>query len=97
MTDCVLLSETDSINLAFFLGETLGMAVVDSGCSRTVCGHTWFQAYYDTLSVHDRKLIEKRDSDNRFRFGDGETYCSMKSVDSSVCHEKLVAEAAGKL
>ena len=70
----------DSVNLAYFLGETLGMAVVDSGCAKTVCGHLWFKAYYDTLSVHDRKLIENHDSDNRFRFGDGETYCSMKSV-----------------
>ena len=41
---------------------------------------TWFQAYYDTLSVHDKKMIEKQDSKDRFRFGDGEIFSSIKSV-----------------
>ena len=77
---CVLLSETDVINMAYFLGETLGMAIVDSGCSKTVCGQAWLQSYFETLSVHDRQLVEKNRSDNRFRFGDGRTYSSLKCV-----------------
>ena len=32
------------------------------------------------MSVHDRPLVKKDVSDNRFRFGDGETYPSLKAV-----------------
>ena len=77
---CTLLTETDTVHLAYFLGETLGLAVLDSGCSKTVCGQAWLKAYHETLSVNDRQLVKKTSSSNKFRFGDGATYSSIKYV-----------------
>ena len=39
------------------LGETIGSAIVDSGCSRTVCGDLWLNTYIDSLSQHDRMSV----------------------------------------
>ena len=41
----------DSIIKMFKLErETLGMAVLDSACSRTVIGKQWFDIFFDTLN-----------------------------------------------
>lgn len=54
--------------------------MVDSGCSRTVCGKAWLELYLDTLSRSDRRSVH-RDSDNcRFRFGDGDIITSREIV-----------------
>ena len=66
--------------MTYFLGETLGLAVLDSGCSKTVCGSVWIQSYCDTLSVQDRQYLKKCDSIGKFRFGDGKTYDSLYSL-----------------
>ena len=39
-------NETKNIS---FLRECIGHAVIDSGCSSTVCGKEWFHAYLDFL------------------------------------------------
>ena len=59
------------------LGETLGCAVLDSGCTSTVCGKTWLATYLETLSVNDSRLVSETFSSKSFRFGDGETYPSL--------------------
>ncbi len=56
------------------MGESLGHAVVDSGCSKTVCGKTWFEDYIATLDRCDTLLVDKRRERRNFRFGDGENY-----------------------
>ena len=58
------------------LGETMGCAVLDSGCSKSVCSKQWLEAYKDTLSEEERKQIEYADSDSKFRFGDDKVYQS---------------------
>ena len=58
------------------MGETLGQAVVDTGCPFTVTGETWLESYIDTLSRKDRTAIRTRKSINKFRFGDGLQYPS---------------------
>ena len=58
----------------------MGLAILDSGCSKTVCGSIWIQSYRDTLSVQDRQYLKKNASDGRFRFGDGQIYNSMYSL-----------------
>lgn len=73
---CILLTETDSVYLAYFLKETQGLAVLDSGCSKTVCGQSWLRPYGETLSVHDRQLVS-------------ETQCSINSVLVMVLHIPL--------
>ena len=51
----VLLAEDDDGERDKLLGETLGYAIVDSGCNRTVCGDLWLNTYLDSLSKEDRK------------------------------------------
>ena len=75
-----LLTETDDISLSYFLGETLGMAILDSGCAKTVCGKAWYESYFDTLSVQDRQFLKKVDSVGSFHFGDGEVYRSLFAI-----------------
>ena len=53
------------------MSEALGALVLDSGCSATVCGEDWLQAYIDTLSSADVQLITREDSETSFKFGDG--------------------------
>ena len=36
-----------------FVGETLNTAVLDSGCSKNVCGNTWMKCYLGTSSKED--------------------------------------------
>ncbi|XP_057296098.1 uncharacterized protein LOC130625028 [Hydractinia symbiolongicarpus] len=60
------------------VGETLSCAVLDCGCTKTVCGNTWYQCFIDNLE-NDR-LPEEHPSQIRFKFGDSEAVCSMKRV-----------------
>ena len=40
-----------------FVGETLGMAVLDSGCTKNVCGEGWLNCYLDTLAKSMKKVF----------------------------------------
>ena len=71
-----LLEET----METLIGETLSMAVLDSGCSKTVCGGTWFNCHLETLSDEDKKLLHVDDSDSFFKVGDGKLIKSNKKV-----------------
>jgi len=73
-------SSVEKETLNVFLSETLNFAVVDSGCSKTVCGITWMQCLQDSLSESDLKLIEESPSQTCFKFGDGNKVVSMKKV-----------------
>ena len=78
--DIALLCDFDDDNLDALLGETIGMAILDSGCTRTVCGNMWLNSYLDTLSSGERKSVYSTDSDIRFRFGDGKVFSSSRAV-----------------
>lgn len=78
--DIVLLSDLHDNNLNNLLGETIGYAILDSGCTRTVCGDKWLDTYLDTLSISERKSVFSTSSRYRFRFGDGQTYDSNRAV-----------------
>ena len=62
------------------LKETLGLAVIDSACSRTVMGATWFEVFQESMSQDDLNKVERRKSDRKFCFGDGATVESMGSI-----------------
>ena len=62
------------------LKETLGLAVIDSACSRTVMGVTWFEVFQESMSQEDLRKVERRKSDRKFCFGDGATVESMGSI-----------------
>ena len=64
-------SNTDS--LKWFLGETIGCAVVDSGCSKTVAGSKWVECFLESLNNDDLLKIERKESNEMFKFGKGES------------------------
>ncbi len=39
------------------VGETFNAALLDSGCTRTVCGESWFQCFKDTLTDADASQL----------------------------------------
>ena len=63
-----------------FSTETIGHVLLDSGCSRTVCGTEWFKTFMDTLPESELHRVKTSSSNSVFRFGDGNSLKSIKSV-----------------
>ena len=57
------------------------MAVLDSGCTKTVCGEKWLTQYLELLPEDDKKQVTERKSDASFRFGNSEEIKTIKSVE----------------
>ena len=53
------------------VAETFSSALLDSGCTKTVCGTEWLREYTSGLSEEGRKTIVKSKSDRIFKFRDG--------------------------
>jgi len=72
--------------------ECIGKALLDSACTKTVCGATWLDLYMDTLSDDDKALVEVSKSDTMFRFGDGVEVMSSKLVKlpALIGHQKVM-------
>ena len=62
------------------VGETLGMAILDSGCTKTVCGDDWLQCLLGTLSSDELNQVTEKESSAIFKFGNGEPVHSTKLV-----------------
>ena len=62
------------------IGETLSMAVIDSGCTKTVCGQLWLDCYLQSLSNEDQQSVRDEKSETSFRFGNGKIFKSIKCV-----------------
>lgn len=63
-----------------FMAETDSAAVIDTACTKTVCGRTWLQKYINRLNERNMKLIDIKSSQTGFRFGDGNTVYSRNLV-----------------
>ena len=63
-----------------FVDETLNHAVLHSGCTKTVCGLSWLDNYLETLSPEDKEKVIEKQSQTKFKFGDGATVGFLKSV-----------------
>ena len=79
--------ESDN-NESSILGESFGCAVLDCGCTSTVCGEVWLQCYLESLNIKDRKLVMEYKGQKWFRFGNGKKFQSQKRV-------RLPCEIAG--
>ena len=66
-----------SINEVFVL-EAQGCAVLDTACTRTVCGEKWLDHYLEQLNKKDKLEVVERPSSKLFRFGDGNPIKSKK-------------------
>ena len=67
-------------NLDYELKEALSTAILDSGCTQTVCGKTWLQCYIDTLTEKELELVKTQPSETKFKFRDGKVHQSNKKV-----------------
>ena len=63
-----------------FSDETLSYAILDSGCTKNVCGNVWLQCYLDILNESDKSSAQEQESNSKFRFGDGVVQTSLKKV-----------------
>ncbi len=61
--------DIDNEETRVFVGETLNCAVLDSGCSQTVCGKNWLRCFQESLD--DEAKINERPSHATFKFGNG--------------------------
>ena len=90
-----LIEKKGKVNFAMFVGctsnqaqntlqtlvnESNGYAILDSGCSTTVCGEKWLSLFVETLSEEDRLKIDIDTSAQTFTFGDGKTVVSKRKV-----------------
>ena len=57
------------------------MAVLNSGCTKTVCGEKWLTWCLELLLEDDKKQVIGGKSDASFRFGDNEGIKAIKSVE----------------
>lgn len=62
------------------MDDTFGCAVLDSGCTKTVCGDKWLENYINSLSEEEAMTITESTSGSVFRFGDGERFHSSKRI-----------------
>lgn len=60
--------------------ETIGCAVLDTGCNVNVCGAKWLEEYEEMMDGHEKRLVKEYKSDKYFRFGDGKNVKAYKKV-----------------
>ena len=60
--------------------ESLGSAVIDTACTRTVCGEKWLNHYLSGLHQSELMKIHNAKSARSFKFGDGRIIHSTKKV-----------------
>ncbi|CAG2196694.1 unnamed protein product [Mytilus edulis] len=62
-----------------FVAEAFNAAVVDTACTKTVCGTKWLHQFLDTFDSANEE-IKCKESNTPFKFGDGKTVHSYQSV-----------------
>ena len=72
--------QSSSDEITCLLGETLDMAVLDSGCPKTVCGQDWLTEYLKSRTDIQSSDIQCLESKVLFRFGDSKPISSIKKV-----------------
>ena len=60
--------------------ETVGKALIDSGCVFTVAGKLWMDLYIESLSCNDKRDIECLESSKSYKFGSGETFDALERL-----------------
>ena len=78
-----------------FVGATLSTAVLDSSCTKNVCGDdTLMKCYLETLSKEDVSTVETTRSSTLFKFGNGKRVKSeeFKKISSIIAGKKIFIE-----
>ena len=62
------------------ISETFGCAILDTGCSKSVCSRCWLNEFIETLSEKEKEKVLYSPSKTFFRFGDSRLYESKEKV-----------------
>ena len=73
-------SNEDNNRLMDLVNESRGYAILDSGCTNTVCGEEWITTFISNLSHEDCERMVISPSDQKFTFGDGRSVTSKRRV-----------------
>lgn len=59
-----------------------GSAIIETDCTRTVCGQQWLESYFIELSQEELNYVKKSETQSQrpFRFGDGKVVYSTKRL-----------------
>ena len=49
-----------------FVSETLNCVVLDSGCTKNLCGNTWLDSYLNNLTKKDTQKVVEESSSSSF-------------------------------
>ena len=79
-THITLLNSEPEASESCLIGKTLGMAVLNSGCTKTVTGEVWLTEYLATLTWDEHTTVERKPSSALFRSGDGKEVKSIALV-----------------
>ena len=60
------------------VSEAFNHALLDSGCTSTVCGTDWINCYLDSLSDRLKSKVKRSEANNSFKFGAGGVMKSIK-------------------
>ena len=72
--------ETDGGGKKTFLCETFNMALLDTGCTQSVCGEEWLSIYLKSLDKESRVGLKMDQSLRSFKFGDGKVVPSKGKI-----------------
>ena len=62
------------------LSDSFNCAILDSGCSSTVCGEDWINCYMETLDDKQKQNVKTFNSKTWFKFGDSMKFQSLKRM-----------------
>ena len=91
-TECSLVEQLETVNITLvtgsetdqsydvFVAETSQCAVLDTACTRTVCGKLWLNAFLQTMETSCRENVTYLPSSKPFRFGDTPVVYSLGRV-----------------
>ena len=75
-----LFTNDNGIDHEIFVNEAFGSAVIDTACTKTVCGEKWMNMYLKMLNDEGQKNVCTSKSAQSFKFGDGEVMDSFLNV-----------------
>ena len=89
--DVILYTGNSKERISNLGSETLGRLLLDTGCTRNVCGEAWWLDYYENLTEEDKAKVKEEDGgEKKFRFGGGEVLTALRKV-------TFPAQLAGKV
>ena len=80
ITLLTFMSDVANPQLRELVKETLGMALLDCGCTKTVMGQLWFKGFLSMLPETVQNQVKYEDAVNTFRIGDGVEVKSLQIV-----------------